>query len=127
MPLKNIPDWQWRYKMAEQICNRMDFEKFGVKGFYIFGSTKNATAGPASDIDILIHFRGNQKQEEYLLIWLDGWSQALAEINKQKTGYVTNGLLDVHLVTDEDIKNKTSFAVKIGAISDAARPLKVID
>ena len=127
MPLKNRPDWQWRYKMAEKICNRLDFEKFGVKGFYIFGSTKNATAGLASDIDILIHFRGNQKQEEYLLMWLDGWSQALAEINKQKTGYDTEGILDVHLVTNEDIKNKTSFAVKIGAISDAAKPLKVID
>ena len=60
-------------------------------------------------------------------MWLDGWSQALAEINKQKTGYDTEGILDVHLVTDEDIRNKTSYAVKIGAISDAARPLKVID
>ena len=127
MPLKNRPNWQWRYKMAEKICNRLDFEKFGVKGFYIFGSTKNATAGPASDIDILIHFRGNKKQEEYLLIWLDGWSQALAEINKQKTGYDTERILDVHLITDEDIRDKTSFAVKIGAITDAARPLKVID
>ena len=127
MPLKNRPDWQWRFKMAEKICNRLDFQKFGVKGFYIFGSVKNATAGPASDIDILIHFCGNKEQEECLLAWLDGWSQALAEINKQKTGYSSNGLLDVHLVTDEDIKNKTSFAVKIGAISDAAKPLKVID
>ncbi|MEA2096119.1 MAG: nucleotidyltransferase domain-containing protein [Candidatus Cloacimonadota bacterium] len=127
MPLKNRPDWQWRYKMAEKICRRLDFEKFGVKGFYIFGSTKNATAGPASDIDIIIHFRGNKKQEEYLLMWLDGWSQALAEINEQRTDYATEGLLDVHFITDEDIKNKTSFAVKIGAISDAARPLKVID
>ena len=80
-----------------------------------------------SDIDILINFRGNQKQKEYLLIWLDGWSQALAEINKQKTGYSADGLLDVHLVTDEDIKNKTSYAVKIGAITDAARPIKVIE
>ncbi|MBT4332525.1 MAG: nucleotidyltransferase domain-containing protein [Candidatus Cloacimonetes bacterium] len=127
MPLTNKPDWQWRFKIAEKICSCLDFQKFDVKGFYIFGSVKNATAGPASDIDILIHFCGNKKQEDNLLMWLDGWSQALAEINKQKTGYSTDGLLDVHLVTDEDIKNKTSFAVKIGAISDAARPLKVID
>jgi hypothetical protein len=35
--------------------------------------------------------------------------------------------LDVHLITDDDIKNRTRFSVKIGAISDAARPLKVID
>ncbi|MDP8201540.1 MAG: hypothetical protein P9M11_05305 [Candidatus Tenebribacter burtonii] len=43
----NKTDWEWCYKMAEKICNLMDFEKFGVKGFYIFGSTKNASAGPA--------------------------------------------------------------------------------
>jgi len=127
MPLKNRPDWEWRYKMAEKICQCLDFNKFNVKGFYVFGSTKNACSGPASDIDILIHFRGNQVQRENLLLWLDGWSQALAEINFQRTGYETEGLLDVHLITDEDIKNKTSFAVKIGAITDAARPLKVIE
>ena len=33
------------------------------------------------------------------------------------------GLLDVHIVTDEDIARKTSYAVKIGAVTDAARPL----
>lgn len=126
MSLGNRPDWQWRYSMAENICERLDFEKYVVKGFYLFGSCKNATSGPASDIDILIHFRGNNDQKEQLLNWLDGWSQALAVINEQKTGYSSQGLLDVHLVTDADIKNKTSFAVKIGAISDAARPLKVI-
>ena len=32
-------------------------------------------------------------------------------------------LLDVHLVTDGAIAAKTSFAVKIGAVTDAARPL----
>jgi len=126
MPLKNRPDWQWRYKMAEEICNRLDFEKFGVKGFYLFGSSKNATSGPASDIDIIIHFIGNSHQQESLMDWLDGWSQALAVINEQRTGHKSEGLLDVHIVTNGDIKKKTSYAVKIGAITDAARPLKVL-
>jgi hypothetical protein len=34
-------------------------------------------------------------------------------------------LIDVHIVTDEDIKNRTSYAVKIGAVTDAARPLAI--
>jgi len=34
-----------------------------------------------------------------------------------------DGLLDVHFVTDEDIRNRTSYAVKIGAVTDAAREL----
>ena len=49
----------------------------------------------------------------------------LAEINFLKTGYSCKGLLDVHLISDEDIANKTSFAVKIGAVTDPAQPLKL--
>jgi hypothetical protein len=47
----------------------------------------------------------------------------LAEMNYLRTGYSTDGLLDVHIITDEDVANKTSYAVKIGAVTDAARPL----
>ena len=117
--------WVWRLRMAENIASRLDPKRFGVQGFYVFGSTKNATAGLASDIDILIHFRGRKKQRDDLMNWLEGWSLCLDELNYLRTGYRTGGLLDVHLVTDEDISKKTSFAVKIGAITDAARSLPV--
>ena len=56
-------------------------------------------------------------------MWLEGWSRALAEMNYLRTGYHTEGLLDVHFVTDEDIARGTSYAAKIGAVTDAARPL----
>ena len=109
--------------MAEQVASQLDAGRFGVAGFYVFGSTKNATAGLSSDIDIIIHFRGTDGQRRELELWLEGWSLCLDEINYLRTGYRTGGLLDVHFVTDEDIKNKTSFAIKIGAVTDAARPL----
>jgi hypothetical protein len=115
--------WLWRHRMAEHIASELDPERSGVVGFYVFGSTKNATAGLGSDIDILIHFRGTDRQREDLVTWLNGWSLCLDEINYLRTGYRTGGLLDVHIVTDEDIANKTSYAVKIGAVTDAARPL----
>ena len=41
--------------MAETIVDQMDKKAFDVKAVYIFGSTKNANAGPESDIDLLIH------------------------------------------------------------------------
>jgi len=50
---------------------------------------------------------------------------SLAEFNYLRTGYRSDGLLDVHIITDEDIANKTSFAAKIGAVTDPARPLKI--
>ncbi|MFH0735412.1 MAG: PEP/pyruvate-binding domain-containing protein [bacterium] len=117
--------WKWRYKMAERIARRIDAEIFGVKGFYIFGSTKNASAGPSSDIDLLIHVEKNEKKITNLKYWLDGWSYSLSEMNYLRTGFKTDGLLDIHFVTDEDIKNKTSWAIKIGASTDAARSLFV--
>jgi hypothetical protein len=115
--------WHWRLHMVERIAAHLDPERFGVHGFYVFGSTKNATAGPTSDIDVLIHFAGTDKQRKELLLWLEGWSLTLAELNYQRTGIKSDGLLDVYLVTDEDIANKNSYAVKIGAVTDAARPL----
>jgi predicted nucleotidyltransferase len=115
--------WMWRQRMAEYIASVLDAERFGIVGMYVFGSTKNASAGLKSDIDLLVHFRGTERQRDDLRIWLEGWSLCLDEVNFLRTGYRTGGLLDVHIVTDEDIASKTSYAVKIGAVTDAARPL----
>jgi len=117
--------WRWRYRMAERIAAEVDPDVFGVKGVYIFGSTKNGTAGPASDIDILVRFDGTGSQREGLVRWLEGWSTCLDEVNYLRTGYRCGGLLDFHIITDEDIAKKTSYAVKINAVTDAARPLKI--
>jgi len=117
--------WRWRLRMAEKLASKLDAKHFGVIGLYIFGSTKNATAGPGSDIDLLVHTRGNNQQLKELNAWLDGWSISLSQINFERTGYNSDGLLDVHIITDKDIANKTSYAIKIGAITDAARPLTI--
>ncbi len=115
--------WRWRRQMAERISAELDRQKMGVKALYLFGSVKNATAGPASDIDLLIHVEDDPGKQKELMDWLDGWSRCLAEFNYQRTGYRTDGLLDVHLVTDADIASRSSFAVKIGAVTDAAQAL----
>ncbi len=123
---KSEDHWRWRYRMAEKIASELDAKKYGVKAFYIFGSTKNASAGPGSDMDILIHFKGTAAQKNDLSIWLEGWSLCLSEMNFLRTGYKIENILDVHFVTDEDIKKQESYAAKIGAVTDAAKeiPLK---
>jgi predicted nucleotidyltransferase len=117
--------WRWRLRMAESIAMVLDAKHYGVKGVYVFGSTKNAAAGPASDLDLIVHFDGNKRQREALSLWLDGWSRSLAEVNYLRTGYKSDGLLDVHFVTDEDIAKHESYASKIGAVTDPARPLQL--
>jgi hypothetical protein len=110
--------------MAQRIAALLDPARFGVKAAYVFGSTKNGTAGPASDVDLLLHVEPDEPRRHELATWLDGWSQSLAEMNYLRTGYKTDGLLDVHYVTDADIAGGGNpFAAKIGAITDAARPL----
>ena len=116
-------DWRWRHRMAERIAAEIEPSRFGVEGVYLIGSVKNATAGPASDIDILVHFRGTPEQRAALEFWLQGWSLCLSEMNYLRTGYKSDGLLDAHIITDADIASGTSFAVKINAVTDAARRL----
>ncbi|MDD3050435.1 MAG: PEP/pyruvate-binding domain-containing protein, partial [Candidatus Cloacimonetes bacterium] len=117
--------WRWRLRMAEHIAENLDGAKYGVKGMYVFGSAKNAVSGPASDIDLLIHFGGTEDQKNKLMEWLDGWSLCLSELNYLKTGVKTRGLLDIHIITDTDIENKDSFAIKINAVTDPARALNL--
>ncbi len=117
--------WRWRMQMADHIASEVDPERFGVAAMYVIGSTKNASAGPASDIDLLIHHRGTGEQRRELEIWLQGWSLALGKVNYLRTGYSNPELLDVHIITDADIEQRTSFAAKIGAVTDAALELPI--
>lgn len=117
--------WKWRMKMAGKMAEKANLELFGIEAIYIIGSVKEATAGPGSDIDLLVHFKGDETQKQEFLSWVDGWSLALGEMNHQKTGYIhQNGLIDVHLVTDKDIENKTCYAVMINSLHNSARLLR---
>ena len=115
--------WRWRLHMAERVAAQLDGGRFGVRAMYLVGSTKNATCGAGSDIDLLVHYDGSEEHRRALEGWFEGWSLSLAELNFLRTGVKTTGLLDIHYVTDDDIRRQTSYTVKIGAVTDAARPL----
>jgi pyruvate, water dikinase len=118
--------WRWRMQMVERIADQLDGARFGVKALYVIGSVKNASAGPSSDIDLLVHVDGSDAQRQALLSWLEGWSLALAELNYLRTGYRVGKLLDVRLVTGEEIAAKPDdYVAKIGAVTDAAREIKL--
>ena len=116
-------DWKWRYNFAEKIAAKIDPDEFGVVAVYLHGSTKNANANPKSDIDLIIHITGEREKMKSLQTWLNGWDLALSEMNYLRTGFKVKKILDVVYLTDEDIKNGNSYAQKINAITDAAKPL----
>jgi len=117
--------WKWRHYMAEKISAMIDMDAYSIKGIYLFGSTSTGTAKLNSDIDLLIHFDGTEEQKQKLSTWLEGWSLALSEINYLKTGYSSDGLLDVHFITDRDIENRNSYAMKINSVYDPAVVLRL--
>lgn len=94
--------WRWREEQARLIAARIDSVRYAVLAIYLGGSTGHGTAGPASDIDLYIVFRGDDAQRSELAAWLDGWSRCLAEIAYRRTGYsFETGLLDIHWLREE--------------------------
>ncbi len=111
----------WRMNVVEKIAEELDADLYGVEAMYVLGSTKDYTAGPRSDIDVLVHFRGSEEQKEKLLNWFAEKNKELEKKNEERTGCSVQDLLDVHLITDEDIEKKTSWACHIDSPYNSAR------
>jgi len=101
----------------------LDAKRFNVKGVYLYGSVKNGTARPDSDIDLLVHFVGDQTQLFQLECWFQGWSQALCEMNYSRTGVRLPEMLNVTYLSDVEVSAGVGLAAKIGAVTNAAREL----
>ncbi len=118
--------WKWRKMMAEKIVNKLDFNEYGVQAVYLIGSTKDATAGPSSDLDLILHVNSRHHScNERLKEWIQGWSFALSEMNYEKTGYyIEEGLIDAHYIDEDDFRNKDSYASMIGSHNNSAWLMK---
>ncbi len=121
--LKPPDHWSWRMKKVDEIAEELDPEIYGIEALYLVGSTKTGEAGPASDIDFIVHHKGTEEQKEKLLAWFEEKGEKFAKENKERTGIDTDDLLDVHIITDKDIKNKTSWATHITSPHMSARKI----
>ncbi len=116
--------WRWRFRMAERMVRALDHERFGVAAVYLHGSVKNGTAGPGSDINLLVHFTGSDQQKSDLNLWFDGWSLALVETNFSRTGVQMEQILDITYLSSAEVASGAGMANKIDAVTDAARLLE---
>ncbi len=124
--LKSPDHSLWRREKAEQIGREVDPDLLGIKAMYYFGSAKEDKAGPKSDIDILVHYDGNEVHRDRILEWFDKKSQEIAKENEERTGYFVEGMLEPHLITDEDIEKGTSWASHLdGRTGTSARKIKL--
>jgi predicted nucleotidyltransferase len=115
---------RWRFRMAEAVARCVDFEAHGILAVYLIGSAKTGEAGPASDIDLIVHLERDGPERALLDQWFAGCSAALAELNFDRTGIPLPGLLDVHYITDTEIEAQTSYAVMLDATTNGARCLR---
>lgn len=114
---------RWRLRMAERIAFHCGAPKWGVRGVYFVDPSDGGQVDPAAPLQLIIHFLGNGRQRKELETWLQGWSLSLAEMNYFRTGFHSDGLLDVHFLTDEKIHGEKDVAARIKAASDAVREL----
>ena len=105
-----LEPWEWRLRVVENIASNLNTKRFGVKSMFLFGTSFGKSATVDSDIDLLIHFNGTEKQKEQLLLWFEGWNLSLIETYYIQTGFRMKKLLDVHFVTDGDMKQKKYYS-----------------
>jgi hypothetical protein len=116
--------WRWRQRFAERLAARIEPERWGVERVYLAGSTEEGTAGPGSDIDLVIVFRGTEEQRTGLQQWLEGWSLCLAEVAHDHTGYTFDrGALDVRFVDELPTSHAASTPLRELRL---ARPAAVV-
>ncbi len=116
--------WRWRFRMAESLVLGLDHDAFGVEGIYLYGSVKDGTAGPSSDIDLLVHFHGDVSQRQQLDMYFAGWNKSLIEYNFSRHGVRVDEMLDVVYLSDADIAKGEGVARLIG---QGANPARLLD
>ncbi len=111
--LKPPDHWNCRMQKVNEIAEKLDPKIYGIEALFLIDSTKTGEAGPGSDIDLIVHFKGTEEQKEKLLNWFEEQGKKIDNENKKRTGIETGNLLDVHIITDTDISKKTSWATHI--------------
>ncbi|MGH9463859.1 MAG: nucleotidyltransferase family protein [Vicinamibacteria bacterium] len=108
--------WRWRQRFAERIAAAIDPARFGVRELYLYGSVEAGSAGPGSDVDLIVVSGGDVRQKGELQLWLEGWSLCLAEVSFQVYGLPSEGLLDVRFLNPEEAEAALWSFAKAGKI-----------
>jgi pyruvate,water dikinase len=122
-PREDDDQARWRLRMAERIAFHCGAQKWDVRGIYVVDTSDGEEVNPADPIRLIVHFTGGGRQRKELESWLQGWSLSLAEMDYFRTGFHSDGLLDVHYLTDEKVRGEREVAARIGVGAEAVREL----
>jgi predicted nucleotidyltransferase len=114
-----------RLEILEKAVNEADFQKLGIYRLYLIGSVKNFTSSISSDIDLIIHYDGNQQSKEKIEIWFAAWGKAVISSKKYQNEIDNNEMLfDLHFITKKDIVERNSYAIMTSSLHNSARLIK---
>ncbi len=116
---------QWRKRMAESVALKLDPKRFGVKEVYLYGTVFNETATSNSDIDLLVHFDGNDEQYKELKVWFEGWNHCLSQLNYNRSGYSIENFLDITFITDNEIKEQKYYSDLMEPANHTAKKMQL--
>jgi len=115
--------YRWRVRLAERIAYHCGTQKWGVRGVYLIDASDGGEVDPGDPIRMVFHFLGGARQRKELETWLHGWSLSLAEMNYYRTGFHSDGLLEVTFLTDEKVRGEKDVAERLKVGSDVVRGL----
>lgn len=105
--------WEKRWKFVEKMVDALNFNKYGIRAIYLFGTVYNRTAKESSDIDLLVHYDGSHENLIALKAWFEPWNYLLQEIIFTTTGFRLKRALDVHYITDGECNEQNYYFVEI--------------
>lgn len=113
----------FRYALAQELCLYLAQLCPSVRRVYVYGSTVDNRAGPASDVDIIVWVQRKLSALENLLWQLDA---LLLRGYRALTCFVApRTLFDFHLVDDTEVMEAHNYGAVIHSIWTAPVPLQL--
>ncbi|MDW7649916.1 MAG: nucleotidyltransferase domain-containing protein [Bacillota bacterium] len=112
-----------RYALAKGISGYLGSFDDNLQSVYVYGSTMDDNAGLSSDIDLIIQVKCKNGETKRALEILDSYLLISYRILLGNDEYRMNCMLDVHIVDEQDIKERTDYGCLIS--SQHTIPVKV--
>ncbi len=113
----------FRYALAQEFSNYLARLCPEIRRVYVYGSTVDNRAGPASDVDLLVWVQRKTTALESLLWRLDA---ILLRGYRALTGFVgPHNLFDFHLVDDEEVEARRGYGAVVSSLWTAPVPLQL--
>ncbi|MBC7318250.1 nucleotidyltransferase domain-containing protein [Candidatus Bipolaricaulota bacterium] len=112
-----------RYALAQELCTYLGRICPGIRKVYVYGSTVENRAGPASDVDLILWVQKKSGALESLLWQVD---TLLLRGYRALTGFSSpKSLFDLHIVDDEEVAQGKGYGSVINSLWTAPVPLQL--